>query len=70
MLVSSQTAAKGGHDFEIAARMENLRGWDWDETQNGAHRVRNLQLNTGIAHRGKHYRPKPDEPTTYQRHLV
>ena len=49
MLVSSQTAAKGGHGFEIAARMENLRGGDWDETQNGAHRVRNLQLNTEIA---------------------
>ena len=49
MLVSSQTAAKGGHGFEIAARIDNLRGGDWDETQNGAHRVRNLQLNTGIA---------------------
>ena len=49
VLVSSQTSAKGGHGFEIAVRMENLRGGDWDETQNGAHRVRNLQLNTGIA---------------------
>ena len=49
VLVSSQTAAKGGHGFEIAARIDNLRGGDWDETQNGAHRVRNLQLNTGIA---------------------
>ena len=39
-LVSSQTAVKGGHSFQIAARIENLRGEDWDETQNGAHRVR------------------------------
>ena len=40
MLVSLQTAVKGGHGFEIAVRMENLRGGDWDEAQNGAHRVR------------------------------
>ena len=26
VLVSSQTAVKGGHRFEIAVRMENLRG--------------------------------------------
>ena len=25
MLVSSQTAVKGGHGFEIAVRMDNLR---------------------------------------------
>ena len=41
MLVSSQTAVKGGHGFQIAVRMENLRG-GWDETQNGAHCVRRL----------------------------
>ena len=28
MLVSSQTAVKGGHGFEIAVRMYNLRGGD------------------------------------------
>ena len=42
MLVSSQTAVKGGHGFQIAVRMENLRGGDWDETQNGANCVRRL----------------------------
>ena len=26
MLVSSQTAVKGGHSFEIAVRMDNLGG--------------------------------------------
>ena len=34
MLVSSQTAVKGRHGFEIAARINNLRGGDWDEIQN------------------------------------
>ena len=34
MLVSSQTAVKGGHGFEIAVRMDNLRGGDWGEIQN------------------------------------
>ena len=33
MLVSSQTAVKGGHGFEIAVRMDNLRGGDWGEIQ-------------------------------------
>ena len=33
MLVSSQTALKGGHGFEIPVRMDNLRGGDWDEIQ-------------------------------------
>ena len=45
MLVSSQTAVKGGHghgDSEITLRMENWRGEDWDETQNGAYRVRSI----------------------------
>ena len=39
MLVSLQTAVKGGHGFEIAVRMDNLRGGDWGEIQNNAHRV-------------------------------
>ena len=34
MLVSSQTAVKGGHSFEIEVRMDNLRGGDWGEKQN------------------------------------
>ena len=38
MLVSSQTAVKGGHGFEIAVRMVNLRGGDWGEIQNNADR--------------------------------
>ena len=42
LLVSSQTAVKGGQSFQIAVRIENLRGWDWEETQNSAHRVRSL----------------------------
>ena len=42
MLVSSQIAVKGGHGFEIAVRMENLRGGDWGEEQNKAHRVRSM----------------------------
>ena len=33
MLVSSQTAVKGGHGFEIAVKMDNLRGGDWGEIQ-------------------------------------
>ena len=40
MLVFSQTAVKGGHSFEIAVRMGNLRGGDWGEIQNPiAHRM-------------------------------
>ena len=27
-------------DSEITLRMENWRGWDWDETQNDAHIMR------------------------------
>ena len=42
LLVSSQTAVKGGHSFQMAVRIENLRGGDWDETQNDAHCVRSL----------------------------
>ena len=33
MLVSSQTAVKGGYGFQIAVRMDNLRGGDWGEIQ-------------------------------------
>ena len=39
MLVSSQTAVKGGHGFEIAVSMDNLRGGDWGEIQNNTHCV-------------------------------
>ena len=42
LLVSSQTAAKGGHGFEVAVRMDNLLGGDWGEIQNKAHRVRSM----------------------------
>ena len=42
MLVSSQTAVKGGHGSAIAVRMDNLRGEDWSEKQNNAHRVRRM----------------------------
>ena len=42
MLVSLQTAMKGGHGFEIAVRLDNLRGGDWGEIQNNAHRVRSI----------------------------
>ena len=42
VLVSSQTAVKGGHGFEIAVRMDNLSGGDWGEIQNKAHRVRSM----------------------------
>ena len=42
VLVSLQTAVKGGHGFEIAVRMDNLRGGDWGEIQNNAHRVRSI----------------------------
>ena len=43
VLVSSQTAVKGGHRFEIAVGMDNLRGGDWGEIQNKAHRVRSMR---------------------------
>ena len=44
MLVSSQTAVKGGHGIEIAVRMGILRGGDWGEIQNNAHRVSKYAL--------------------------
>ena len=37
MLVPSQTAVQGGHGFGDHNEVENWRGGDWDETQNGAH---------------------------------
>ena len=38
MLVSSQSAVlKGGHGFEMSKH-----GGDWEEIQNGAHRVRGI----------------------------
>ena len=45
MLVSSQTAVKGSDshgDSEIILRVDNWRGAGWDETQNGAYRVRSI----------------------------
>ena len=48
MLVSSQTAVKGGHGFEIAVRMDNLHGGDWGEKQNTAHRVRSMYSRSSL----------------------
>ena len=48
MLVSSQTAVKDGHGFEIAVRMDNLRGGDWGEIQNSAHRVRSMPSRSSL----------------------
>ena len=48
VLVSSQTAVKGGHGFEIAVRMDNLRGGDWGEIQNNAHRVRSMHSRSSL----------------------
>ena len=48
MLVSSQTVVKGGHGFEIAVRMDNLRGGGWGEIQNKAHRVRSMQSRSSL----------------------
>ena len=48
MLVSTQTAVKGGHGFEIAVRMDNLRGGDWGEIQNNAHRVRSMHSRSSL----------------------
>ena len=48
MLVSLPTAVKGGHGFEIAARMDNLRGGDRGEIQNNAHRVRSMHSRTTL----------------------
>ena len=48
MLVSLQTAVKGGHGFEMAVRMDNLRGGDWGEIQNNAHRVRSMHWSSRL----------------------
>ena len=48
VLVSSQTAVKGGNGFEIAVRMEDLRGGDWGEIQNKAYRVRSMHLRSSL----------------------
>ena len=48
MLLSSQTAVKGGQGLDIAVGMENLRGGDWDETQNGAQRVRSVHSRSSL----------------------
>ena len=48
MLVSWQTAVKGGHGFQIAVRMDNLRGGDWGEIQNNVHRVRSMHSRTTL----------------------
>ena len=48
MLVSSETAVKGGHGFEIAVRIGNLRGGDWDKIQNRAHRVRSMHSRSSL----------------------
>ena len=48
MLVSSQTAVKGGHGFEMAVRMDNLRGGDWGDIQNKAHRVRSMHSRSNL----------------------
>ena len=48
MLVSSQTAVKGGHGFEIAVRMDNLHGWDWGRIQNNAHRLRSIHSRSSL----------------------
>ena len=48
MLVSSQTAVKGGHGFEFAVRMDDWRGGDWGEKQNNAHRVRSKHSRSSL----------------------
>ena len=48
MFVPSQSAMQGGHGFEIAVRIENLRGGDWDEMQNKAHCVRSMHPRSSL----------------------
>ena len=48
MLVSSQTAVKGKHGFEIAVRMDDLRRGDWGEIPNSAHRVRSMPSRSSL----------------------
>ena len=51
MLVPSQTAVQGGHGFGDHNEVENWRGADWDETQNGAHRVRSVHSRSSLTFR-------------------
>ena len=49
MLVSSQTGVEGGRGFEIAVRIDNLRGGgDWGEIQNNAHRVWSMHSRSSL----------------------
>ena len=48
MLVSSQTALKGGNGFEIAVGMDNLRGGDWGEIQNNGHRAQSMHSRSSL----------------------
>ena len=48
MLLSSQTAVKGGHGFEIEVRINNLCGGDWGENQNNAYRVRSMHSRSSL----------------------
>ena len=48
MLVSSQTAVKGGQGLEIEVRIDNLRGGDWGEKQNNAHRLRSMHSRSSL----------------------
>ena len=48
MLVSSQTAVKGGHCFEITVRLDSLRGGAWGEIQNNARRVRSMHSRSSL----------------------
>ena len=43
-----QTAMKGGHGFEIAVRIENLHGGNWDKIQNSAHRVWSMHSRSSL----------------------
>ena len=48
VLVSLQTAMKGGHGFEISVRLDNLRSGDWGEIKNNAHRVRSMHSRSSL----------------------
>ena len=48
VIVSSQTAVKDGHGLEFAVTMDNLRGGDWGEIQNSAHRVRSMHSRSSL----------------------
>ena len=41
-------AVKGGHGFEIAIRIDNLRGGDRGQIQNNAHRVRSMHSRSSL----------------------